>query len=240
LNGANGWASTVPTAALPGGTHTYYAQAIDNAGLIGAPASTTNVVIVDPAPVVTASSFLFQTAPQRLTITFDQNVSASLSLADVVIRALPSGPTVTPASLTYDTATNTATVTLGGILADGNYRATLLAAGITGPSGVPLAADHAYDFFFLRGDANRDRVVNLRDFNILAANFGQSPRDFTQGDFNYDTLVSLADFNILAARFGAVVAPASAHTSASGSPHAPPPPLPHARLIDTLRDDLLA
>jgi hypothetical protein len=42
--------------------------------------------------------------------------------------------------------------------------------------------------------------------NILAANFGRSPRDFAQGDFNYDGTVNLQDFNILASRFGTVVA----------------------------------
>jgi hypothetical protein len=44
--------------------------------------------------------------------------------------------------------------------------------------------------------------VNLADFNILASNFGHSPRTFSQGDFNYDGIVNLADFNLLASRFG--------------------------------------
>jgi hypothetical protein len=57
-------------------------------------------------------------------------------------------------------------------------------------------------FRFLQGDANNDGRVNLDDFNILAANFGQSPRDFTQGDFDYSGNVNLNDFNILASRFG--------------------------------------
>jgi hypothetical protein len=52
--------------------------------------------------------------------------------------------------------------------------------------------------------------VNLGDFNILAGNFGQSPRTFSQADFNYDGTVNLADFNILAARFGQTLPPASA------------------------------
>jgi hypothetical protein len=233
-NGANGWATTVPTASLPGGWHTYYAQAMDNNGLVGAPAMTTNFVHVDPAPLVTASRFAFETAPQRLTFTFDQDVSASLSLADVTIRALPSGPTITPASLTYDAATNTATVMLSGVLADSDYRATLAAAGITGPSGVPMGADYELEFFFLRGDANHDAIVNLRDFNILASNFGQSGRDFTQGDFNYDTVVSLADFNILAARFGQSVAPQL------NGPSSPGAGAKSSRLIDEMRDELLA
>ena len=61
------------------------------------------------------------------------------------------------------------------------------------------------------GDATRRDLigrVNLDDFNVLAANFGQSPRDFTQADFNYDGVVNLKDFNILAGRFGS--APTSA------------------------------
>ena len=51
--------------------------------------------------------------------------------------------------------------------------------------------------------------MNLQDFNRLATNFGQSPRDFTQGDFNYDGVVNLIDFNILAGRFGRELAPQS-------------------------------
>jgi hypothetical protein len=96
-----------------------------------------------------------------------------------------------------------------------------------------MAADYELEFFFLRGDANHDAIVNLRDFNILASNFGQSGRDFTQGDFNYDTVVSLADFNILAARFGTSVAPqmTGASSAAAGAKL--------SRLIDDLRDDLI-
>ena len=63
-------------------------------------------------------------------------------------------------------------------------------------------------FTFRGGDATGDGRVNLNDFNVLAANFGQSPRDFTQGDFNYDNTVNLLDFNLLAARFGTIVSTA--------------------------------
>jgi hypothetical protein len=78
-----------------------------------------------------------------------------------------------------------------------------------------MAADHVLNFFFLIGDANHDARVNLQDFNVLAANFGQSLRDFTQGDFNYDSVVNLLDFNILAGRFGRVLVP-----GATGAPAA--------------------
>ena len=52
------------------------------------------------------------------------------------------------------------------------------------------------------GDANIDGIVNLDDFNRLAANFGGSGKYWVQGDFNYDAVVNLNDFNALAANFG--------------------------------------
>ncbi len=52
------------------------------------------------------------------------------------------------------------------------------------------------------GDADLNSVVNLDDFNRLAANFGQSSRVWSEGDFDYNTLVNLDDFNLLAANFG--------------------------------------
>ena len=59
------------------------------------------------------------------------------------------------------------------------------------------------------GDANLDGLVNLSDFNVLAANFGQTNRTWEQGDFNEDGTVNLNDFNLLAANFGREIEPAS-------------------------------
>ena len=84
-------------------------------------------------------------------------------------------------------------------------------------AGTTIAVDYALDFFVLAGDANHDGRVNLQDFNILAGNFGQSPRDFTQGDFDYSENVNLADFNILASRFGASAGPAAGKPERGGA-----------------------
>jgi hypothetical protein len=195
--------------------HVIWADNRDNHPLAGGvPRKDPNVYydripLVPAAPAVTASNFVFQNAPQRLTFTFDQNVSASLDLGDITVQKLPGGPFVNPTGLSYNAGTNTATFSFTGILPDGDYRATLLAAGITNAGGTPMAANVTHDFFFLQGDANHDRRVNLDDFNIVAANFGQSPRDFTQGDFNYNTIVNLDDFNILAAKFGTILGPSA-------------------------------
>jgi hypothetical protein len=52
------------------------------------------------------------------------------------------------------------------------------------------------------GDATIDGVVNLSDFNVLAANFGKTGRAWTEGDFSHDGVVNLTDFNLLAQNFG--------------------------------------
>jgi hypothetical protein len=196
------------------GTYTFWAQATDDTNLMGPPAATT-VTVIPAAPGVTASNFNFATLPQRLSFTFDQNVGPSLGLDDIVVQQLPGGPTVTPSAVSFDTATNTATFTFNTAIPDGGYRARLIASGISGPGGQ-LPADHTFEFTFLRGDANGDGRVNLNDFNILAANFGQSPRDFTQGDFDYSGNVNLTDFNILAGRFGQAVGSGGAVTRDGG------------------------
>ncbi len=54
----------------------------------------------------------------------------------------------------------------------------------------------------LAGDADGDGTVNLADFGILRANFGQAGQSFDTGDFNLDGTVDLADFGILRSKFG--------------------------------------
>jgi hypothetical protein len=190
------WSVSFSTASIPAGLYTYHAQATDINGLAGTPASTTNTVI-GGAPTVTASDFHFLTAPQNLTFTFDQDVSASLTLADLTVDDLTHGTTVTPNGLSYNNATNTATVSFSGILADANYRAMLHAAGITNAGGTPMASDHALNFFFLNGDANRDRIVDVTDLGILATNW-QGNGDFAHADFNLDGHIDVTDLGILA------------------------------------------
>jgi len=65
-----------------------------------------------------------------------------------------------------------------------------------------MTANNVFDFFVFAGDANHDRSVNTTDFSSLAANFGQSGKNYSQGNFNYDGVVDTLDFAILASRYG--------------------------------------
>ncbi len=174
----------------------------------------------DPLPYVTASNFQFQTGPQSVRFSLSESVSG-VDPADLLLENLTTSQTIPTAAIaaSFDAGTNTAIFTfpgltdVAGVLPDGNYRATLLAAGL---SQSP-AQNSVFEFFFLNGDANRDRRVNLEDFNILAGNFGESGQQFTDADFTYDGIVNLDDFNVLAANFGDVLGPAVA---AKASPFA--------------------
>jgi hypothetical protein len=130
-------------------------------------------------------------------------------------------------SFSYNAAGASGHVQLRRGLADGDYRSQL--NGPASPTWPAIAMTSVTsDFFFLNGDANHDRAVNLLDFNILAVNFGLTGRDFTQGDFNYDGTVNLSDFNLLSVRFGTGLAPG---TFASATPI--------SRAIDSDADELL-
>jgi hypothetical protein len=177
------------------------------------------------APVVSDFDFVWLDAPQRIEVVFNTDVMLSLGPDDLVLENLTTMTTIPTANIAvnYNTTTNTATFTFPGYaptgaLPDGDYDATLVAAGITNAGGTPMAADYTDEFFFLMADANRDRAVNLIDFNRLASNFGQSPRDFSQADFNYDGVVNLQDFNLLAGRFGTVLAAPAVTAAAQMSP----------------------
>ena len=166
-----------------------------------------NARLLKRAVTVSSGSFHYETAPHSVSLVFNANVQASLSLDDIMLENLTSGLPISSGDmhLAYDTDTNTATITFpglaGGILANGNYRLTVLSAGVTDSAGNPMLADFTFDFFHLTGDANHDGHVNLLDFNIFAVNFNQSNRTFAQGDFNYDGVVNLLDFNLLGLNF---------------------------------------
>jgi hypothetical protein len=85
------------------------------------------------------------------------------------------------------------------VLPEGNYYCVL--ADPSQPPGQDVIGRR--DFFVLAADANRDRVVDLTDFTILAASFNSQGKRFSEGNFNYDLAgnVDLTDFTILAASF---------------------------------------
>jgi hypothetical protein len=167
--------------------------------------------ITRPAPLVRTCQFIFDpppSMPQSLSIQFSQDVSGSLGPEDVTLTNVSTNEVVPSnvLSMNYQAdGVNVLTITTPtlpfGALPDGDYELKLTASGIMNSSGVPMVSDLTYSFFFIMGDANHDRAVDLTDFTILATNFNATGATFSQGNFNYDDQVDLTDFTLLASQF---------------------------------------
>lgn len=155
-----------------------------------------------PPPEVLSQVFEFETR-EAILFTFDQDVSAFLSRKDYQLQNLTLGTTIANnvGLLTYNLLSNQATLTFTNAVPDGNYRLTINASDIANSAGVSASGSPiVLDFFIFRGDANRDRLINIADFSTLAARFNLAGT-YSQGDFNYDGVTTIADFSILAAKF---------------------------------------
>lgn len=163
-----------------------------------------------PAPSIVNTVFEFLTR-EAVNFTFNSNVSAFVSRNDLKITNLGTNQIVpnTQGVMSYDPAGLTASLLTGGAnaLPNGKYRIEIQASDISNAAGQPLTTPLTFEFFILRGDANRDRVVNFDDLLIVAQNYGQSGRNFSQGNFNYsaDGLVNFDDLLIVAQNYGVSV-----------------------------------
>ena len=158
----------------------------------------------------TAPQFMIDgTSPgsQTVQIVFNRDIAGSPAAGDLIITNLDTNVAISSAdiSVQYTAATRTATWfytgNAAGIFPDGNYRATLPAGAVDDANDIPTTQASQVDFFILDGDATRDRIVDTQDFNLLAANFGNTAA-FTQGNFDYSGTVDSIDFGRLLNNFG--------------------------------------
>ena len=193
---------------------------------IGTPDSTVPTASAAPAPIVVPGQSTYD-----FTVAYRDDVSVNGSTIDGndVRVTGPNGynqlaslvslsPPPTAGSTRLATYRITAPGGTWGVEDDGAYAIAVQNGQVFDTSGNAVAAGTIATINVhvpLPGDANGDDRVNLADFNILAANFGQSGRGVHTGDFNFDGVVNLGDFNLLAARFGQQLgAPTAAGRSA--------------------------
>jgi Ca2+-binding RTX toxin-like protein len=164
-------------------------------------------------PRVLSSAYIHQNpanpfAGNYLRVRFSEPVS--LSLADITVNNNTTNQEVTPASLQYITANNTAIITLPGTPADGNYTLTLHSAGIADTGGTSLdgdgdgqpGGDYLFSFFHLRGDVNLDRTVGFADLVAVAQHYGGTALPYADGDITGDGEVGFPDLVAVAQNYG--------------------------------------
>lgn len=163
--------------------------------------------VEDPAPAVLSSSFLFETGPTGLSVTFSEDVSGTLTRDDVIVTD-GNGSAVPLGEMFYDPATHVAYFSFvtaanpTGLLPEGDYTVTIDgSANLRDEAGIALESTFNGNFHVLLGDANRDRSVNFDDLLVLAQNY-DAAGTFSQGDFDYDGTVEFDDLLLLAQRYG--------------------------------------
>jgi hypothetical protein len=190
----------------------------DSAG--GAGVDTVLVVVNDTTPPTAyPPQFLYQSGPLKISIAFSEDVSKSLaSSTDLTVHNLNTNTDMAGGLPTWDAQTLTATWTFAA-LPDAYFHATLHHDNITDAVGNPLAQDDTLDFWFMNGDANRDKNVDFLDLAALAQNYNVSGgRTWAQGDFNGDGNVDFLDLARLAQNYNRTLA----------DPPAPGAPIPEA------------
>lgn len=175
-----------------------------------------------PASVISASHN-YLVSPNTLSFVFDADVAGRFSASSLSIDTDPGTGSFSATGFSYNAASKTASFTLPASLADANYRATLAASGV-------LSGDYSFDFFFLAGDANHDRTVNISDLGILASNWQGSGKTFAEADFNYDGVVNISDLGILASNWQETLAAPGAPMALGGTDDFNRDPFPPRRL----------
>jgi hypothetical protein len=94
----------------------------------------------------------------------------------------------------------------GGVLPDGNYRASLVGEDLRDTAGQPVSGTSYLDFFHLQGDVNEDRIIDQADVDIVQANMGGGPGfHYYEGDVNYDGYISQDDLDLVNDYFGRIM-----------------------------------
>jgi hypothetical protein len=172
----------------------------------GPPADTT-------PPTVTSSRFNYDARPNSFDVTFSEPVATpSVSILTLMNNTTGLSVPASAVNVTYDSATNTAHFTFpglpGGVLANGNYSATIAAGSVVDLSGNATKQNYNASFFALAGDINRDRHVDSADLLIMGQNFGKTAGvSFANGDLNGDGRVDSIDLLLLGQNYGISLPP---------------------------------
>jgi hypothetical protein len=195
-NYTGGTSNVVPiTLAAPLGVE---AVQIDTGGSQRSVVRSVTVVFTGPATLASGAFELTQTGVNGIAVGLN------------VVTQLVAGRTV--ATLTFRDSADSGSSSL----ADGNYRLTIRAAGVTDSSGQPLdgdgngliGGDNVSAFFRLFGDVSGDRAVDGVDLTAFRNAFGTVSTDAGYVaflDFNGDGAIDGTDLTQFRNRFGVIL-----------------------------------
>lgn len=154
--------------------------------------------IVSPRSTIAFSS---SAAREGDTLTIEAFFDKPLIENPVVLLSLSGANTLSSTEMNMITSTQysyTHTVSSG----TGSLEVSLFGAQeVEGENQIREVFAGASSILTYRGDVNRDRVVDIFDFNTFLSHFGKNECD-NIGDINKDCFVNIFDFNIFLQDFG--------------------------------------
>ncbi len=198
---ASPYTVSVDTKLFTNGAHTVIARASDAGGnttpTAGVNITVSNITVpVDTTPPTVSITNPASSATISGTAAFSANATDNVGVTKVeflVDGALKSTDTTAP----YDYSLNTSTLT------NAAHNLTVKAYDAAGNMQTNSVSVTVSNVTYLREDINSDGTVNIQDFSLLAAKFGQTGSNLGREDINSDGTVNIQDFSLLAAKFGA-------------------------------------
>ena len=160
-------------------------------------------------PTVAEAAFNYQT-DERVVLTFDEPIdTASLTASDLMVTNRTTGEVVETDFLTLASVTPTSAelIIRSRVFGDADWRVAIPDGAFTDEAGNGNAGDFSFEFFRLRGDANRDRVVDLADYTVYRDTFGGTEdlrANFDNGGFSAG-VIDAADRAVWMVNFGAAL-----------------------------------
>ncbi|MEM7315496.1 MAG: lamin tail domain-containing protein, partial [Planctomycetota bacterium] len=158
-------------------------------------------------PFVATSDHQYET-DDSIEISFSEpiDVATITDHTEFILTNLTTGNTLSASEYLLSSLTTTeATISFAAptIAADGNWRITMAAGAFSNAAGDPSVTPYEFDFYILKGDYNRNRVVDAADFAVWRDTLGSTSHLRANGDNlgasqgiidDADRLVWLANF----------------------------------------------
>lgn len=175
------WTTSSFNNALPDGSYALTVHGAQIADAFGQTAGGDQTTTFASAvgPTIKGVAVLNQSAPNAVSITFDSDVSGSLSPG--ALQAINSAKKVlSPASVSWNAATLTATWTFAGALPDGAYTLKALSSAITNADGVKLdggavgipGVDYSWSFTQVKPTLTLTGAANVNAGGTYVLNLG--------------------------------------------------------------------
>lgn len=208
VDSSGNWTFDYSGTSLADGDYTFYATCADAYGHFSTSGTKFALTVDTEGPAVLATVInggnSTRSYVRLLAVQFSEAMLGNMPTLALHNDTIGQDVDVSAATLAYDAPSHAFVWNLSAVnLPDGNYTATVHAAGATDLAGnVPAVTDQMISFFRLSGDVDGDGVVGGSDYVYWLRNFGT----VTDNDFDGDSVMGGSDYALWLGNFGRTLA----------------------------------